>query len=143
MKHKYFELKEFVASNVAKKRGIDNCPSFEVVEHLSELVDKILDPLRAAYGKPIFVGSGFRCEALNKAVGGVDTSAHKKGYAADLQSEDSVKDLFEFIKSWLISTKTKFDQLIIEKDKNGEEWVHLGMYNNKGQQRGEIKSLKV
>ena len=77
MKHMYFELDEFIRSDTAKKYGIDNTPTFAIVAHLDELVESILDPLRAAYGKPITVTSGYRCNSLNKAVGGADTSAHK------------------------------------------------------------------
>lgn len=141
-KHRYFELNEFIVSDTAKKKGIDNCPSFEIVEHLDELAG-FLDPIRAAYGKAINVRSGYRCEALNKAVGGVNTSAHKIGYASDLQSEDPAPVLFNFIKDWLIKTKSKFDQLIMEKDKQGTQWVHIGLYNNAGQQRGEIKVIQT
>ena len=84
-KFKYFELDEFIKSSTAIEKGIDNTPTFEVVDHLSELVSEILDPLRAAYGKPIYVSSGFRCLALNSILKGASTtSVHPIGYAADL-----------------------------------------------------------
>ena len=51
---------------------------------LKALVEKILDPLREAWGRPIFVNSGYRSPALNKAVGGVATSHHLRGMAADI-----------------------------------------------------------
>ena len=96
-KHKYFELAEFVRSDTAKRRNIDNTPSFEIVEHLDELVSKILDPLRAAYGMPITIASGYRCPALNRAVGGVTSSVHQIGYAADLTVGGSFNRFRDFV----------------------------------------------
>ena len=60
--YKYFTLAELLRSDTAKKKNIDNTPSWDVVAHLGELVEKLLDPLRAAYGTPIRVSSGYRCE---------------------------------------------------------------------------------
>ena len=142
-KYRYFELDEFINSPTAKKKGIDNTPSFEVVEHLDELVEKILDPLRAAYGMAIRVTSGYRCPALNKAVGGSDTSVHQIGYAADLQVGGSFDKFVAFVVDWLAKTGTKFDQLLIEKNKAGDRWLHIGLRNNSGQQRGQIKLMEV
>lgn len=141
-KYKYFELDEFINSSTAKKKGIDNIPSFEVVEHLDELVNNILDPLRAAYGMPIRITSGYRCPELNKAVGGSSTSVHQIGYAADLQVGGSFDKFVCFVVEWLRKTGTKFDQVLIESSK-GTEWLHVGLKNNADQQRGIIKTMEV
>lgn len=141
-KHIYFELDEFIRSDTAKKKRIDNFPTFEAVDNLNELVEKILDPLRAAYGLPITVSSGYRCEALNKAVKGVSSSVHMKGLAADLQVGGSFQKFVDFTVNWLKKSGTRFDQCIIES--NGKaRWLHIGLYNNYGQQRGEIKTMSV
>ena len=143
-KHKYFELNEFIASATAKKKGIDNTPSFDVVEHLDELVEKVLDPLRAAYGQPIHISSGYRCPALNKAVGGVATSVHMIGYAADLQVGGSFNKFRDFVVEWFKKTGTHFDQVLLESDrKTGAKWIHIGLKNNQGQQRGQIQVIEV
>lgn len=142
-KHIYFELDEFIRSDTARKKRIDNFPTFEAVDNLNELVEKILDPLRAAYGMPIKVSSGYRCEKLNKAVGGVPSSVHQLGLAADLQVGGSFQKFVEFTIAWLKSTGTRFDQCIIESDKKGNRWLHIGLRNNAGQQRGEIKVIKI
>lgn len=143
-KYKYFELNEFTESATAKKKGIDNTPSFEVVSHLDELVEKILDPLRAAYGMPISISSGYRCPALNKAVGGSATSAHLIGYAADLQVNRNFDDFKVFVVDWLKKTGVKFDQVLLERNKaTGAKWIHIGLKNAGGAQRGEIKIMEV
>lgn len=140
-RHKYFELHEFTASDTARKKGIDNTPSFEIVGHLDELVSEILDPLRQDYGEPIEVTSGYRCEALNKAVGGVASSAHLLGYAADLTAKDM--DAFKsFCQAWFTKTTRRFDQVIVERDKKGSEWVHVGLKNKKGEQRRQVFSME-
>lgn len=143
MKHKYFELNEFIASPEAKKRGIDNTPTFEVVEHLDELVEKLLDPLRAAYGYPIKVSSGYRCKALNRVVGGVSNSAHLTGYAADLQVGISFQKFKSFVVDWALKSGVRFDQILLEKNKKGDQWIHVSLKGTNGQQRGQINTISL
>lgn len=119
---KYFSIAELTKSSTAIKKKINNTPTKEVENNLNQLIDNILDPLREAWGQPIIVGSGYRCEALNKAVGGAAHSQHKLGQAADIHTKsDSAEDnkkLFELIKQ----LKLPFDQLINEYNYN---WVHV------------------
>lgn len=80
---KHFTIQELCKSTVAEERLIDNTPSDVITEQLTALVDNILDPLRDAYGSPIFVSSGYRSVQLNMVVGGVNSSQHRLGQAAD------------------------------------------------------------
>lgn len=138
-----FTLSEFVNSETAKKRKIDNTPSFEIVSHLEELVSTILQPIRTAYGKPLNVTSGYRCPALNKAVGGSPTSAHLYGYAADIQPADgNVKGLIAFAERFMKDNGIMFDQSISEKS-GKTEWWHIAVRNGKGEQRGMTMTLTV
>lgn len=140
----YFTLQELLKSDTAKRKGIDNTPSFEVVDHLRELAGKILDPLRVAWGKPIRVSSGYRCPKLNDAVKGSATSVHMIGYAADLQTSGSFNKFRDFVVEWFRSTCTKFDQILLERDaKTGAQWIHVGLFDNNGRQRGIIKVMEV
>ena len=138
---KYFTLAEMLKSETAEKNQINNTPSVEVQQNIEELL-LVLDGLREFYG-PIRITSGYRCTELNKLVGGSPTSAHVIGYAADLRP---IGDTFENFKAevlkWLKKSKVKFDQCIIERNKN-TQWVHFGLYNRKGQQRGQQFSLKA
>ena len=140
---KYFTLKELCASDVATQRRIDNTPSWTVVEHLMELTEKILDPLRAAWGSGIIVTSCYRCESLNRLVGGVSTSAHRLGYAADLfPSNGKIDEFSKFVKEWLLKNNIKFDQVISERS-GTKKWVHIGLKSTTGSQRCETKNLVV
>ena len=119
---KYFTLRELTKSDTAKRRGITNIPNKEEENNLIALVENILDPLREAYGKPIIVTSGYRCEELNRLVGGSKTSQHRAGMAVDIRTiPDTVeenKELYDLV----ISLNLPFDQLINE---HNFDWVHV------------------
>lgn len=99
---KYFSLTELTYSSKARELHIDNTPfSYSIIDNLTNLIENLLDPVREMWGKPLHVNSGYRCLALNKAVGGKPTSQHLKGEAADITagSKADNKKLFEMIKA--------------------------------------------
>lgn len=121
---KYFSIKELTKSETATQKGIDNTPNAEQVKNLEALIDNLLDPIREQWGAAIYVTSGFRITALNKAVGGVSNSHHLLGCAADLsvKSVAGNKALFDMIRR----SKLKWTQLISEKTTSqGCGWVHI------------------
>lgn len=137
---RYFSLEELLTSSTARQKSIENLPSFEVVEHLVEL-GVFLDGLREAWGGPITVTSGFRNKDLNKAVGGVESSVHTLGYAADIvPANGKFKEFAKFVENW--AKDKAFDQLIIERSKKSR-WVHVGLFNNRGQQRRMVFLMDV
>ena len=79
-----FELREFTRSDTATRKGIANDPGVQEVKAIENLVTNLLQPLRKVYGKRMVINSGYRCLELNKVVGGVPTSQHTKGEAADV-----------------------------------------------------------
>lgn len=131
-KIKYFSLSEFLNSATAKRLGIDNTPTFEVVDNLNKLAD-YLDVIREKVGKPILISSGFRCPVLNKAVGGVSNSQHQKGLAADLICAD-----MESLENVLRETGG-FDQLIKEHRKGSKSfWYHVSVASRNCKPRQQI-----
>lgn len=137
---KYFTMSEMTYSSEANKYDIDNTPSEEIKEHLEELME-VLDTLREKWGTAIKVTSGYRCPELNKKIGGSKTSVHMLGYGADLKPFNNKLDkFFECAREW--AKDNDFDQIIEETSSNGGRWLHIGLYNNKGQQRREVKKLK-
>lgn len=132
----YFDLWEFIKSDTAEAKGISNFPTFEVVARLSQLRNEILDPMREAWGGPLVVTSGYRCKALNKAVGGVANSAHLSGWAADIRPTDKRRTA-KFIlwaACWLEENRINYDQAIDEQI-GGERWLHIALKSNDGRQR--------
>ena len=137
---KHFKLEELLRSETALKNKIENLPTWEVVEHLAQLAE-FLDGLREAWRSPIKVNSGFRSTDLNKQVKGVQRSAHKLGYAADLLPLNGEMEKFKkFVVEWV--QDKDFDQCILEKS-GKTEWVHLSLYNQDGEQRHEVFKLQV
>lgn len=121
---KYFTIDELCASDTAQRRGIDNTPDTAKKQKLQTLIEQLLDPIRAAWGAPITINSGYRSPKLNAAVGGVSTSQHLRGEAADISvgSPAENKRLFAKIVELQKTGRIAFDQLI---DESGYRWIHL------------------
>ncbi len=134
----HFKLVEFTRSATAQARHIDNTPDEEQIKNLKFLCDNVLEPLREQFG-PIIIGSGFRCPALNTAVGGVKNSQHKSGEACDihLPSIEVGKKYFEFLKKLPI-----FDQLIWERNnpRSNHYWIHVSIKRS-GKNRKQVIPL--
>jgi len=142
-----FSLSEMLKSNTASRRGIDEQydPPMDVIENLTKLCKEILQPIRDSLEMPIRVTSGYRCEKLNKAIGGSSRSQHIKGEAADIElwirGQEKNAILLDEIINLSFKNKIKFDQLIIEyPDKNDiPQWIHI---SNSEEPRGQILVCK-
>ena len=132
---KNFTLDELLASATAKQQHIINAPGVDEVCAMCALVHNVLQPLRDAMGESVKIGSGYRCPQLNKAVGGVATSQHMKGEAADLCIDGDMKKG----KRWFewINTHCQFDQLIWEHNAKGTYWVHVS-FRADGKNRHQV-----
>jgi zinc D-Ala-D-Ala carboxypeptidase len=115
----HFMLSEFIVSQTAARQGIDNTPSQMVVDNLRRLCADILEPIRERFACPVVISSGFRCPALNAAVGGVPGSQHVIGQAADILVPGYGDPLrvAQFIKE----STLLYDQCIYEYD----SWTHV------------------
>ena len=129
-----FTLGEMIASDTAKKAGIDNTPTLLAIVHMEELCQKLLQPIRDAYGKPIKVTSGYRCYRLNRLLNGSPTSAHPMGWAADIKPvSGSYADFEKFVIEFLKKSDLKWDQVIRETANGGKsKWLHIGFKNGAG-----------
>ena len=134
---KYFTIREMKKSDRATKAGIVNEPSIQEVKNLTALIEKVLDPLREAYGKPIIVTSGYRCEKLNKAVGGAASSQHVKGEAADIRSVQDTPEENKKLFDLIVKLNLPFDQLINEYN---YDWVHVSF--GARHRRQKLKAVK-
>ena len=132
-------LHEVTRSSTAKRLGIDNTPTPEHLQNLILLAQKIFEPIRAHFEKPIGVSSGYRSRALNAATpGSSPTSQHSTGEALDLDQDMmgtgiTNKQVFDFIRNNL-----EFDQLIWEYGTDKEpDWVHVS-FESSGKQRKQV-----
>lgn len=133
---KDFSFREFEASDTAARLRIDNTiKDWDVRDNIVALVENVLQPLRDAWGGPIFIGprhSGYRCPELNSMVGGVKNSQHQTGEAADC----GVTDPFALAKL-LLSMNIEFDQLGLY-----PSFCHIS-YKRDGENRREVFYAKT
>ena len=142
---KHLSLAEFIVSDTAKRYGIDNTPTPEHLENAKILAEKIFEPIRLKFGKPIYLSSGYRSKTLNKVTKGAsETSEHCTAEAMDLDQDGrnndvTNKEVFDYIKDNL-----EFNQLIWEfGTDNNPDWVHVS-YSAKGVQKKQIlKAVRV
>lgn len=105
---KNFSLDELTKSQTAEALKIDNTPGAEQIVNLCALVYNVLQPLRDREGLPVKITSGYRCPKLNKAVGGVTSSQHMRGQAADIKIDGRDPRYIADV----IALNCPFDQLI-------------------------------
>lgn len=127
-----FTMSELIKSDTAKKYGINNIPKdTEVLDNLLLLIVNVLQPLRNYVNKPIIITSGYRCKELNTKVGGVGTSQHLTGQAADFVIKGlTVEETVKAVKN----SGVRFDQCIDEYN----QWCHIS-YNVKGNRKQTFK----
>lgn len=121
---KHFALHEFTRSQTASRRGIANNPGPAEIRALRMLCERVLEPVREHFGKPIRISSGYRGPKLNRAIGGSRTSQHMKGEAADFEIA-GVSNVE--VCRWM-EANLNYDQLILEFYTPGQPnsgWVHV------------------
>ena len=134
----HFSLAEFTKSQTAIRKGIKNDPNDAAIENMRLLCENILEPVRQHYDIPFTLNSGFRCLALNEAVGSSSRSQHVTGQAADFEIPTIAnKDLAH----WIVDN-LDYDQVLLEFYKEGDPssgWVHCS-YDN-GNNRKQAKKF--
>lgn len=133
----HFTFDEFFRSGEAVRRDIRNVPpsdrNHEIRINIMTLVSEVLDPVRDHVGDQVIITSGYRCEALNTAVGGVPNSQHMMGQAADFAVPGyTVKDLREL--AFWMADNLDFDQVIVYANRG---FIHTS-YVSPGANRREV-----
>lgn len=122
----YFTLGEFIQSRTACSQNIVAQFVYrkDIVDNIRFLHDRLLLPLRQAIGAPITINSGYRCRALNSAVGGATNSLHLWGLAADITAGNRQSMLIEAARLF------KFHELILHKT-----YIHVSIKEWNNEQR--------
>jgi len=127
----HFTLAELTKTNVK----IKNVPNEAQVNNLKRLcgwLEMLRSEWNKRYGKgndPIIINSGYRSEAVNNVVGGVATSNHLTGCAADIRVS-GIEQLIRYATILLdISDESQedFDELLIERSPKGTFWLHFAV----------------
>ena len=116
-----FDLGQLTRSATAARLGLDNTPDDAAVANLARLANTVLMPVRALAGQPLVVDDAYRTPAVNAADGGVPTSQHELGLAADIRPLQamidsgtwSIERLFDLVRG-PAGVAVPFDQLILE-----------------------------
>jgi len=167
---RYFTISELLRSDTALKMGIWNGANLEHEENMRALVENVLDPLRARYGHPIYVSSGYRCPKLNNAVNGALNSQHMRGEAADIHAglggtiapndttapqaphcglDPQSLTPYDFTNENLklarmIAEAGNFDQMILEEvpeNSLNPRWIHVSYKRNGWNRRNILKKV--
>ena len=138
---KHVSYKEGVRSNTATRLSLDNTPDSYQLSNMGILTDNIFEPLRKWVGGPIKINSFFRCENLNKAIGGSSRSQHCQGRAIDLDDTFGHKtnaEMFQYIKENL-----NYDQIIWEfGDDTNPDWVHVSYVSDNENRGRALRAVK-
>lgn len=120
----HISYREAIKSNTASRLGIDNTPSAYEITNMVGVAFNVFEPLRKYVGGPIRINSFYRCEELNRAIGGSSRSQHCQGRAIDLDDTLGHKTNAEMYK--YIKNNLSFDQLIWEfGDDTNPDWIHV------------------
>ena len=137
----HFTLEEMIVSPTAKRLGLSNQPTAEHIENMRYCCEKILEPVRAKFGKPVQINSSYRSPLVNKAVGGSATSQHVNGQAIDFE----VPGIDNKIVADWVADNLEFDQVILEfytaGDKNSG-WVHASIKKAGGNRKQRLIAKK-
>lgn len=138
----HFTLEELTVSPTAKKLGLSNNPTPEHITNMKYVCEKILEPVRAHFGKPVQVNSSYRSPAVNAKVGGSKTSQHCNGEAVDFEIPGIDN---KTVADW-VADNLEFDQVILEfysaKDGANSGWVHASIKRNGGNRKQRLIATK-
>jgi hypothetical protein len=139
----HISYREATKSGTAIRRGIDNDPNQMQLAAMRFVAETIFEPVRLGLGgKPIGISSFFRCELLNRVIGGAPSSQHTKGEAIDIDADIlrngiTNRAIFNYIKENLT-----YDQLIWEFGNDREpDWVHVSRVLE-GNRRETLKAIR-
>ena len=135
----HFTLEELTLSDYANEHGLSNTASEYVEKNLMMLCVLILEPLRIALNRPVTINSGYRCKKVNEGVGGVASSHHLLGLAADMHfhSETELKEMLSVLKR-----NKHLDLALVERSKNAK-WLHVQLPRPNTNPRHRISSVFI
>lgn len=118
---KHFSLAELTVSDRAARLGLSNQPATRMHRDNLQRLAEFLEAVRSLWGRPITVISAYRSPAVNRAVGGVATSDHANGLAADFRVQGMAG---ADVARGIAVSALVFDQLIFYRPSGA---VHVGI----------------
>ena len=138
---KHISYKEATRSATALRLGIENVPNEYELQNMEMVAKKVFEPLREAVDAPIKINSFFRCEELNKAIGGSSKSQHCQGRAIDI--DDIYGHVSNAFMYYYIKDNLDFDQLIWEfGTDDSPDWVHVSYVDEDSNRKRCLKAYR-
>jgi len=138
---KHISYKEATRSATALRLGIENIPNEYQLQNMEMVAKKVFEPLRQAVDAPIKINSFFRCEELNKAIGGSSKSQHCQGRAIDI--DDIYGHVSNAFMYYYIKDNLDFDQLIWEfGTDDSPDWVHVSYVDEDSNRKRCLKAYR-
>ncbi len=138
---KHISYKEATRSATALRLGIENIPNEYELQNMEIIAKKVFEPLREAVDAPIKINSFFRCEELNKAIGGSSKSQHCQGRAIDI--DDIYGHVSNAFMYYYIKDNLDFDQLIWEfGTDDSPDWVHVSYVDEDSNRKRCLKAYR-
>ena len=145
----HFTLGELTKTSA--KTADKNIPSHVHIENLKRLcgwLEMLRDEWNRRYGEgddPIIINSGYRSEAVNKAVGGVKGSNHLTGCAVDIRVTGMEQALRYAVILLDISDESRedFDELLLERSPRGTYWLHFAVRPPSQENRRKIRFIQT
>ena len=138
---KHISYKEATRSATALRLCIENVPNEYELQNMEMVAKKVFEPLREAIDAPIKINSFFRCEELNKAIGGSTKSQHCQGRAIDI--DDIYGHVSNAFMYYYIKDNLDFDQLIWEFGTNDSpDWVHVSYVDADSNRKRCLRAIK-
>lgn len=137
----HFTLEELTVSPTAKRLGLSNTPTAEHIENMKYCCEKILEPVRAHFKKPVIINSSYRSPAVNEAVGGSKTSQHVNGQAIDFE----IMGISNKVVADWVADNLEYDQVILEfyvEGDNNSGWVHASIKKEGGNRKQKLIAKK-
>lgn len=126
---KHFSLREFFC-NCSTVEILDVLDSPVVISNVIRLA-RLLDSIRCCIGVPMIINSGYRNEEHNHRVGGVPTSQHLFGTAADVRKSPKLCSYFNFHRDELHDLPEFLHSLDIYQLIEYDTFYHIGIYDVK------------
>ena len=145
----HFTLGEMCKTSANTADG--NIPSHVHIENLKRLcgwLEMLRSEWNRRYGEgddPIVINSGYRSEAVNKAVGGAKGSNHLTGCAADIRVAGMEQALRYAVILLDISDESQedFDELLLERSPRGTYWLHFAVRPLSQENRRKIRLIQT
>ena len=145
----HFTLGELCKTSAKTADG--NIPSHVHIENLRRLcswLEMLRDEWNRRYGEgddPIIINSGYRSDAVNKAIGGAKGSNHLTGCAADIRVAGMEQALRYAVILLDISDESRedFDELLIERSPKGGYWLHFAVRPPSQENRRKVRFIQT